>query len=94
MIYNNYKLPFDRLLEYNKQKSIHKKIKLLVTEIYKFQASLTPPIMSDLFFTDENNYNLRSFQELVKKTCSTNCKIWDKTISYRVPQMWILIPEK
>ena len=70
MIYNNYKLPFDRLLEYNKQKSIHKKIELLVTEIYKFQASLTPPIMSDLFFTDENNYNLRSFQELVKKTCS------------------------
>ena len=70
MIYNNYKLPFDRLLEYNKQKSIHKKIELLVIEIYKFQASLTPAIMSDLFFTDENNYNLRSFQELFKKTCS------------------------
>ena len=44
-----YELPFDRILEYNKQKSIHQKnIESIATEIYKFQAFLTPPIMTYL----------------------------------------------
>ena len=54
LIYNDYELPFDRILEANKQKNIHQKnIELLTIEIYKFQAVLTPPIMSDLFVTRE-----------------------------------------
>ena len=65
LIYNDYKLPFDRILGDNKQKSIHQKnIESLAIEIYKFQAGLAPSIMSDLFVTSENNYNLRNFQEL------------------------------
>ena len=52
LIYNDYELPFDRILENNKQKSIHQKnIESLAIEIYKFQAGLAPPIMSDLFVT-------------------------------------------
>ena len=63
LIYND--LPLDRILGDNKQKSIHQKnIESLAIEIYKFQAGLTPPIMSDLFVTRGNNYNLRNFQEL------------------------------
>ena len=54
LIYNDYELPFDRILEDNKQKSIHQKnIESLAIEIYKFQAGLTPPIMSDLLATRE-----------------------------------------
>ena len=65
LIYNDYKLPFDRILEDNKQKSIHQKnIESLAIKIYKIQVGLTPPIMSDLFVTKENNYNLRNFREL------------------------------
>ena len=65
LIYNDYELSFDRILEDNKQKSLHQKnIESLAIEIYKFQAALTSPIMSDLFVTRENNYNLRNFQEL------------------------------
>ena len=48
----------------NKQKIKHKKIKSLTFEIYQFQAGLAPPIMSDLFVTRENQYNLRNFQAL------------------------------
>ena len=71
-------LPFDRILENNKQKSIHQKnIETLAIEIYKFQAGLTPPIMSDLFFSRENNYNLRNSQELESSL--------KQTISYRGP---------
>ena len=46
-------------------KNIHQKNRVIIAiEIYKFQADLTPPIMSDLIVTRENNYNLRNFQEL------------------------------
>ena len=52
LIYNDYELPFDRILEDNKEKSIHQKnIESLAIEIYKLQAGLAPPIMSDLFVT-------------------------------------------
>ena len=65
LIYNDYQLPFDRILEDDKQKSIHQKnIESLAIEIYKFQAALTPPIMSELFVTRKYNYNLRNFQKL------------------------------
>ena len=52
-IYNDYELPFDRILEDNKQRRIHQKkkkknIESLAIEIYKIQAGLTPPIMRDL----------------------------------------------
>ena len=41
LIYKDYELPFDRILEDNKQKSIHQKnIESLAIEIYKFQAGL------------------------------------------------------
>ena len=43
LIYNDYELPFDRILQDNKQKNIHQKnIESLAIEIYKFQAGLTP----------------------------------------------------
>ena len=65
MAYNDYELPSDRTLEENKQKSIHQKnTESLAIEIYKFQAGLTPPIMSNLFVTRENKCNLRNFQSL------------------------------
>ena len=52
LIYNGYELPFDRILEDNKQKSTHQKdIESLAIEICKFQAGLTPLIMKDLFVT-------------------------------------------
>ena len=90
LIYNDYELPFDRILEDNKQKSIHQKnIESLAIEIYKFQAGLTPPIMSDLFVTRENNCNLRNFQVL-----ESSLKFGTETISYRGPQIWNLIPER
>ena len=47
-----------------KKAFIKKNVESLAIEIYKFQAGLIPPIMSDLFVTRENNYNLRNFQEL------------------------------
>ena len=56
LIYNDYELPFDRMLDDNKQKKhTSKNIESLAIEIYKFRGGLTPPIMSGLFVTRENN---------------------------------------
>ena len=94
LIYNDYQLPFDRILEDDKQKSIHQKnIESLAIEIYKFPAGLTPPIMSDLFITRENNYNLINLQEL-ESSLRRTVKFGTETISYRGPQIWNLIPER
>ena len=94
LIYNDYKVPFDRILEDNNQKSIHQKnLESLAIEIYKFQAGLIPPIMNDLFITRENNYNLRNFQEL-ESSLRRTVKFGTETISYRGPQIWNLIPER
>ena len=94
LIYNDYELPFDRILEDNKQKSIHQKnIGSLAIGIYKFQAGLTPPIIGDLFVTRENNYNIRNFQEL-ESPLRRVVKFGTKTISNRGPQICNLIPER
>ena len=65
----------------------------LAIEIYKFQAGLTSPIMSDLFVTRENNYNLRNFQEL-ESAHKRTVKFGTETISNRGPQIWNLILER
>ena len=59
----------------------------------KFQADLTPPIMSDVLVTRKSNYNFRSFQELESSLIRT-VKFGTKTISYRGLQIWNLISER
>ena len=59
-----------------------KNIESLAIEIYKFQAGLTAPIMSDLFVTKENNYNLRNFQGL-ESSLKRTVTFGTETISYK-----------
>ena len=49
--------------------------------------------MSDLFFTRENNYNLRNFQDL-ESSLKRLVIFGTETISYRGPQVWNLILER
>ena len=86
-------VPFNRL-EDSKQKCIHQKnIQSLAIDIHKFQAGLTPRIMSDLVVTRENKYNLRNFQAL-ESLHKRTIKFGIETISYRRPQIWNMIPKK
>ena len=66
-------IPLNELLSINNEVSIHNKnknIQTLLIEVYKNLNGLSPPIMSGLFTTRENIYNLRNFRELYceKKT--------------------------
>ena len=45
--------------------------------------------MNDIFFSRQNIYNLRKFQELSTSTKNTV----NLGISYRGPQLWNLIPD-
>ena len=48
--------------------------------------------MNDIFFSRQNIYNLRKFQELSTSTKNT-VNFGTETISYRGPQLWNLIPD-
>ena len=79
-----------RRTEHLRTTSYQKIIESLDIEIYKFQAGLIPPTMSDLFVTTENNYNLRNFQAL-ESSHKRTVEFGTETISYRGPKIWNLI---
>ena len=93
LIYNDHEKSFNSILTENNLKTIHQKnLESLAIEIYKFQNGLSPPIMNDIFFSRQNIYNLRKFQELSTSTKNT-VNFGTETISYRGPQLWNLIPD-
>ena len=65
----------------------------LAVEIYKFQAGLTPLIMSDLFTTRENKYSLRNFQAL-KSSHKRTVTFGTEPIAYWEHQIWSVILER
>ena len=72
LTYNDHEKSFNSILKENNLKIIHQKnLEFLAIDIYKFQNGLSPPIMNDIFFSRQNNYNLRKFQELSTSTKNT-----------------------
>ena len=72
VIYNDHKKPFNIILTENNLKNINQKIlEFLAVEIYKFRNGLSLPIMNYIFFSRQNIYNLRKFQELFTSTKNT-----------------------
>ena len=63
LIYNHHEKSFNSTLTKNNLKTIHQKnFEFLAVEIYKFQNSLSLPIINDIFFSRRNICNLRKFQ--------------------------------
>ena len=68
-------IPLNELLSVNNEVSIHNKnknIQTLLIEVDKNLNGLSPPIMSGLFTTRENIYNLRNFESFTVKKNKTN----------------------
>ena len=64
--YSHYGSSFSELPEMANESTIHrKKIKVLMTEIYKFLNGLSPPIMNDIF--KKHYCTLRNLRSLVSK---------------------------
>ena len=62
-------------------------------EIYKFTNNPSPPIIDHMFQFRENFYNLRDFQQLASSMKKAT-KMGLETISYRIPQLWNLVPQE
>ena len=72
LIYNDHEKSFNSILKENNLRTIHlKNLEFLAIEKYKFQNGLSPPNMNDIFFSRQNIYNLRKFQELSTSTKNT-----------------------
>ena len=94
LIHNDHVSTFQDILEITKEKTIHQNnLESLAKEIYKFLNGLSPPIMNDAFMIRNNKYNLRNFQRLYS-TNNRTTKHESKTVSYRGPQIWNLVPKK
>ena len=51
---------FEKLLEKDGYVTIHtRNLQTLATEMFKVYKNLSPPIIADLFYVQQNNYNLR-----------------------------------
>ena len=93
LIYNYHEKSFSSIVTENNLKTIYQKnLEFLAIEIHNFENGLSPPIMNNIFFSRENIYNLRKFQELSTSTKNT-VNFGTETISYRGPQLWKLIPD-
>ena len=66
-------------------------LKFLLTEVYKFLNDLSPPIINEVFQTNDCPYDLRNPRILESKHKST-IKYDINTIAFRGPQIWQSIP--
>ena len=74
------------------ESTIHiRNLKFLLTKVYKFLNGLSPPIMSEVFQTNNCSYDLKNPRILVSKHKST-IKYGINTIAFKGPQIWQNIP--
>ena len=95
IIYSDQSSTFEEILERDKTFSIlHKNIQSLAIEIYKLVNGLSPEIMKRVFHLKENSrYSLRNVYELYRRNPRT-VKYLTETISYLVPKIWSIVPQK
>ena len=74
------------------ESTIHiRNLKFLLTEVYKFLNGLSPPIMNEVFQTNDCPYDLRNPRILASKHKST-IKYGINIIAFRRPQIWQNVP--
>ena len=92
--YSDFNSSFSELLEMANESTINiRNLKFLLTEVYKFLNGLSPPIMNEVFQTNDNPYDLRNPRILASKHKST-IKYGINTIAFRGSQIWQNIPSE
>ena len=70
--FNNFNSSFSELLEMANESTIHiRNLKSLLTEVYKSLNGLSPPVMNEVFQTNDCPYDLRNPRILASKHKST-----------------------
>ena len=85
---------FEELLKSYGQNDCHtKNLQTLMTEVYKFNNGLSPPIMDSVFHKRNINYDLRNHREFHLSHKNTS-KYGTETVSYKAPQIWQTLTEE
>ena len=92
--YNDKKSPFKELLETDKSVSIHiKNLQVLATEMFKVYRNIFSPIVTQLFQSRNNDYNLRQFSQFeLPNVRSVFCGT--ESISFLGPKIWNIVPNE
>ena len=86
---------FETLLKNDKSVTTHvRNLHYLVTEVYKVKNNISPEIMEDIFYFQENeNYTLRSGTHLASRNRRTTL-FGKETVSNSGVKIWPLLPEE
>ena len=92
--YNDKKSPFKELLETDKSVSIHiKNLQVLATEMFKVYRNIFSHIVTQLFQSRNNDYNLRQFSQFeLPNVRSVFCET--ESISFLGPKIWNIVPNE
>ena len=94
LIYNNYELTFEELLDKDGSFCVHHyNIQTLAIELYKVYNNLSESFFSDLFTRNTNNYNLRTTSDFLIPQINTVLK-GSNSIRYFGPKIWNIIPHE
>ena len=77
------------------ESTVHiRNLKFLPTEVYKFLNGLSPPIMNEVFQTNDCPYDLRNPRILLAPKHKSTIKYGINTIAFRSSQIWQNIPSE
>ena len=95
IVYSNYKSTFQELLDKDASFSVHNiNIQILAIEVYKDIHWLSPAVMGEVFKINRTlSYNLRTQNDFSSRFPKT-VKYGTETISFLLPEVWVLVPEK
>ena len=91
--YNDKSSSLQNLLEKDNCVTIlHRNIKILATETYKFLQGLSPPLMNEIFVERNNNYSLRGNNVLTRQRVNS-VRYGTETVSFLAPKIWDILPK-
>ena len=95
IVYSDYKSTFQKLQDKDASFSVHhRNIETLAIEIYKHIGGLSPAIMGEVLKINRIlPYDFRTQNDFSSRVAKT-VKYGTETISFLVPKVWALVPEK
>ena len=92
--YNDKSSSFQKFLgKDNSITILHRDIKILATETYKFLQRFSPPLMNEIFVERNNNYSLRGNNVLTRRRVNS-VKYGTETVSFVASKIWDILPKE
>ena len=91
-VYNDFTSNFEELLAKGNQCRIHQRnLKSMMVKVYKCLHGELPNLLNDIFFVQENKYNLRISNLLALPKCRTQTAL--HSFKYQGSSVWNSLPD-